>query len=270
MRSPRTTYVPASSRPTEKSRSSRRIGRRTTSASGSGRDGAQAHAGPLGGDQLTEPVAQRVETGAGDGRHLEHVDRRRVRELVPSGSRRGSAVEAISTSWSRTRSAMARPSGRSSLLSTMTWGRSSSDGSCLRSSSRRMARSRTGSRSGSNGAASRTCSSTRQRSMWRRNWMPRPLPSAAPSIRPGTSASTTSIGSPVAVSPPRISPRWGVRVVNGQASTRGVAADRRPTSEDLPAEGKPTRPTSAMSLSSSRSDRSVTCSPCSANIGTRR
>jgi hypothetical protein len=78
------------------------------------------------------------------------------------------------------------------------------------------------------------------------------------------------MGSPAALSPARITPRCGVRVVNGHASTRGLAADSRPTSEDFPADGNPTSPTSAMSFSSSRSERSWTFSPCSAKRGSRR
>jgi hypothetical protein len=64
-----------------------------------------------------------------------------------------------------------------------------------------------------------------------------------------------------------MTPRCGVRVVNGHASTRGVAADSRRTSDDLPAEGKPTSPTSAMRRSSRRSIDSSTFSPRSANDG---
>ncbi len=122
----------------------------------------------------------------------------------------------------------------------------------------------------SNGVVSSTCSRTRQRSMWRRNRCPRPLPSAAPSTRPGTSARTTSMGAPSAVSPARITPRWGVRVVKGHASMRGRAAETRAISDDLPADGKPTSPTSAITFSSSRSETSGTCSPCSAKRGSRR
>ena len=51
---------------------------------------------------------------------------------------------------------------------------------------------------------------------------------------------------------------------------RGRAADQREISDDLPADGNPTSPTSAMTFSSRRSECSSTCSPRSWNRGTRR
>jgi hypothetical protein len=49
-----------------------------------------------------------------------------------------------------------------------------------------------------------------------------------------------------------MTPICGCSVVNGYAAVFGRAWVIRPMSEDLPALGKPTRPTSAMLLSTSR------------------
>ena len=81
----------------------------------------------------------------------------------------------------------------------------------------------------------------------RKRW-PRPLFSLAPAMRPGTSARTMRSYS----SGYSMTPICGWRVVKGYAATFGRALVMRVVSEDLPALGKPTRPTSAMLFSSSR------------------
>jgi hypothetical protein len=91
--------------------------------------------------------------------------------------------------------------------------------------------------------------------MWRRNRWPSPLPSLAPSTRPGTSASTTSIGVPSAVSPARITPRCGVSVVNGHASTRGRRGRQRRSATTCPPTG--TRPARRRRSASARAGATV-------------
>ena len=56
-------------------------------------------------------------------------------------------------------------------------------------------------------------------------------------------------------------PSAGTSVVNGYAATRGRAAEMRRSSVDLPAFGRPTRPTSAISLSEKRSRRASPLRP---------
>ena len=113
------------------------------------------------------------------------------------------------------------------------------------------------------GNGSTRWTSTRVRSTCRRNSWPRPTPCAAPSMSPGRSASTKP------ASPAVTMPRFGCLVVNGYGAISGVARDRRDSSVDLPAFGKPTSPASAMTLSSSEIHRSSPSSPGSNCRGAR-
>jgi len=88
----------------------------------------------------------------------------------------------------------------------------------------------------------------------RKEW-PSPRFSNAPSTRPGMSATLNSAhGDAGALT----EPSCGCSVVNGYSATCGVAREIAASSDDLPAFGKPTRPTSATVLSVSAS---VACSP---------
>ena len=84
-------------------------------------------------------------------------------------------------------------------------------------------------------------------------------------MSPGISAMTSRRS----IRPPASSamPRQGERVVKGYSATLGVARLTALRSVDLPALGLPTSPTSAISLSSSRSVRSSTGSPGVASLG---
>mmetsp|Transcript_19704 Transcript_19704/g.50061 ORF Transcript_19704/g.50061 Transcript_19704/m.50061 type:complete len:279 (+) Transcript_19704:788-1624(+) len=86
---------------------------------------------------------------------------------------------------------------------------------------------------------------------------PSPLPSCAPSMRPGRSASTVFLGPPDARTP-----RLGMRVVKGYGATSGAARVSALSSDDLPALGKPTMPTSATTRSSRCSDSCCPGAPC--------
>ena len=88
------------------------------------------------------------------------------------------------------------------------------------------------------------------RSMCARKRSPSPAPSLAPSIRPGMSASTTCPSSS------SITPRFGSRVVKGYGAIFGRARVKAASSDDLPAFGRPTSPTSARSFSLRSSQRS--------------
>src|ERR1022692_2057871 len=100
-------------------------------------------------------------------------------------------------------------------------------------------------------------SSSAHRSTWRRNRCPRPRFSLAPSMSPGTSASR-SRGLPRTTSLNSITPIWGWSVVKGYAAVFGRAFVIALTSDDFPALGNPTRPTSAMDF---RTSRNTPCSP---------
>src|SRR5690606_662701 len=132
------------------------------------------------------------------------------------------------------------------------------------SSASKASTSEIGSRPGSNVAQSTTCTSTAQRSMCRRKSRPSPRPWLAPGIRPGTSATVYT------VSPAVTTPRLGINVVNGYSAIFGRAADSTEISEDLPAEGKPSRPTSATDFSSSTRSSSSPGSPSRAKPGALR
>ena len=97
----------------------------------------------------------------------------------------------------------------------------------------------------------------------RKSW-PRPAPSDAPSIKPGMSARMSWRSSASIV------PSTGTNVVNGYAATFGCARVIVASSEDLPALGSPTRPTSASSLSCSSTMPSSPGSPRSASRGACR
>src|SRR2546428_3271869 len=118
--------------------------------------------------------------------------------------------------------------------------------------------------SGSGRAASTTCTRRRVRSTWRRNSSPRPRPRLAPSMSPGMSATTSSLSSN------RATPRLGTSVVNGKSAIFGRALVSAARSVDFPAFGRPVRPTSARSLSSSRISRRSPLPPSSAIRGARR
>src|SRR5690606_6819028 len=139
---------------------------------------------------------------------------------------------------------------RSILFSTSQRGLAASAGSYFSSSATMARASRTGSASGSGGAMSIRCSSMRVRCRCLRKRWPSPAPSAAPSIRPGISAITK-----LRCSPTSTTPRFGYSVVKGQSATRGRAADTARINVDLPALGKPSRPTSAITFISKRSVR---------------
>ena len=68
-------------------------------------------------------------------------------------------------------------------------------------------------------------------------------------------------------SSPSSTPSTGEIVVNGYSATLGTARVRRASSEDLPAFGIPTRPTSASSLRRSSSQPSSPGRPRSAKRG---
>ena len=100
-------------------------------------------------------------------------------------------------------------------------------------------------------------SSSAHRSTWRRNRCPRPRFSLAPSMSPGMSA-RRSRGLPRTTSLNSMTPIWGCRVVKGYAAVLGWAFVMAFVSDDFPALGKPTRPTSAIDL---RTRRNTPCSP---------
>src|SRR5581483_11073443 len=153
-----------------------------------------------------------------------------------------------------------RAASRSSLFTAIRCGRRASEGENAATSSRTASKSPHGSAA----APSTTYARTRVRSTWRRNWRPSPAPVEAPSIRPGMSARMRR------ESPISITPSSGTSVVKGYAPTLGCAAVSEASSDDLPAFGAPTRPTSAMSFRSRVTVSSSPFSPGSAWSGACR
>ena len=88
------------------------------------------------------------------------------------------------------------------------------------------------------------------------------MPACAPSMMPGMSA-TTKVRWPES----RTTPRLGSSVVNGIVGDLGPRRRETESSVLLPALGSPTRPTSAMSLSTSSICRSCPSSPGSHSRG---
>src|SRR3954470_4577246 len=241
---------------------------RTTNASGS--SGSRSTVKP---ESSTARGASVTRAGSGGGRVARWSSTARASACPSAGS--PSPVAALTgktsspraSSPGRTRSTSSRPSGTSILLRTAIRSRptrSSSSPPYSASSCSSASMSLSGSRPGSIVAMSMTCKRTAQRSTCRRNCKPRPLPADAPGMSPGTSAIV------YVVSPERTTPRFGTSVVNGWSAIFGRAADIAEISEDLPADGKPTRPTSATLLSSMTASNASPGSPSRANPGALR
>ena len=92
--------------------------------------------------------------------------------------------------------------------------------------------------------------------------MPRPAPSDAPSIIPGISAIIKSLSSPA-----WSTPRLGIFVVKGYGAIFGRAFVKKSSKLDFPAFGKPTRPMSAITESSTRKTLSCPGAPLFAMRG---
>ncbi|KAF3904406.1 hypothetical protein ABW21_db0203922 [Orbilia brochopaga] len=121
----------------------------------------------------------------------------------------------------------------------------------------------------------------RARSTWRRKSQPRPLFSPASLTRPGISAIVKRSRPPESANPARVSPvprppsritvpMFGVRVVKAQLPTRARLLVTQRRRELFPTFGRPTRPTSASSFSSSCILMEVPAAPFVAHIGRRR